>query len=120
MFCRLRSSSVLARRNKATQVTAVHDQLMAKPATPHCHSHGLASGEPDGPEPPWMIPKTDWIIHTEIKAAPMTAAINWQTPVTLRPARMEPVPGVATLIMMHDQARSRLNGRWGERAIGNQ
>ncbi len=67
-----------------------------------------------------MTAHVDLRIHTEIKAAPATASNNWQTPVKTRPARIEPVPGVATFIMMHDHARSRLNGRSGEAGISDQ
>src|SRR5690242_13938848 len=62
-------------------------------------------------------PYVDLIIHTQIRAAPITAHINWQMPVKTIPARIEPVPGVATFIMMQDHARSRLKGRCGGRAI---
>jgi hypothetical protein len=58
------------------------------------------------------------MIHAHIKKNPARANPSWQTPANILRALSEPIPGIAKFIIMHDHARSRLNGRSGEKGIG--
>jgi len=60
------------------------------------------------------------MIHAHIKKKPANTNPNWQTPAKVRPAFNEPNPDSEKFSMTHAHARSRLNGRSGEEAMGGQ